>query len=75
MSTRGPKLMTWDRFALCVAGAIVGVSLQPIREYRATGTVSRLTLVIAAIVFCIGLALILAVSWWANRPERGDSDE
>jgi hypothetical protein len=67
--------MTKGRFALCVAAVIVGALLQPIHEYRATGIISRLTVTIAAITFCIGLALVLAVGWWAIRPERGGSDE
>ena len=67
--------MTKGRFALCLAAVIAGASLQPIREYRAAGTISTLTIVIAAITFCIGLALVLAVGWWANRPEHGGSNE
>jgi len=67
--------MTKGRFAVCMAAVIAGTSLQPIREYRAAGTVSAQTTVIAAISFCIGLAIVLAVGWWANRPERGGSNE
>jgi predicted Na+-dependent transporter len=75
MSAKQPKLMTKGKFALCLAAVIVGASLQPVREYRATGAVSTQTGVIAAITFCIGLAIVLAVGWWANRPERGGSNE
>jgi uncharacterized membrane protein len=67
--------MTKGRFAVCMAAVIAGTSIQPIREYRAAGTVSTQTAVIAAISFCIGLAIVLAVGWWANRPERGGSNE
>ena len=74
MSAR-PKLMTRGKFALCMAVVIAGTSLQPIREYRQAGTISTLTVVIAAITFCIGLAIVFAVGWWANRPERGGSNE
>jgi uncharacterized membrane protein len=74
MSAR-PKLMTRGKFALCMAAVIAGTSLQPIREYRQAGTISTLTVVIAAITFCIGLAIVFAVGWWANRPECGGSNE
>jgi uncharacterized membrane protein len=67
--------MTKGRFAVCVAAVIAGTSIQPIREYRAAGTITTVTIVIAAITLCIGLALVLAVGWWANRPERGGSNE
>jgi hypothetical protein len=67
--------MTKGRFTLCLAAVIVGVSLHPIREYRVAGTVSTQTAVIAAITFCIGLGIVLAVGWWANRPEHGGSNE
>jgi uncharacterized membrane protein len=67
--------MTKGKFALCLIAVIIGAALQPIREYRTTGTVSGLTAAIAAVVFCIGLAIVVAAGWWANRPERGDSDD
>lgn len=67
--------MTKSKFALCLFAVIIGAALQPFREYRTTGTVSGLTATIAAIVFCIGLAMVVAVGWWANRPEREDSDD
>jgi len=67
--------MTKGRFAVCMAAVIAGTSLQPIREYRQGGAISAVTVVIAAISFCIGLAIVLAVGWWANRPERGGSNE
>ena len=75
MSTASPKLMTKGKFVICLIAVIIGAALQPIREYRATGTVSGLTAVIAAVVFCIGLAMVVAVGWWANRPEPEDSDD
>jgi predicted cation transporter len=75
MSAASPKLMTKGTFALCLIAVTIGAALQPIREYRATGIVSGLTAAIAAVVFCIGLAIVVAVGWWANRPEREDSDD
>jgi uncharacterized membrane protein YjjP (DUF1212 family) len=75
MSAASPKLMTKGKFAICLIAVIIGAALQPLREYRATGTVSGLTAAIAAVVFCMGLAIVVAVGWWANRPEREDSDE
>jgi hypothetical protein len=67
--------MTKGRFALCAAAVTVGASLQPIREYHTSEIVSRSTIIFAAVAFCLGLALVFAVGWWANRPERGDSNE
>ena len=75
MSATSPKLMTKGKFALCLIAVIIGAALQPIREYRSTGTVSGLTAAIAAVVFCMGLAIVLTIGWWANRPEREDSDD
>ena len=75
MSTTNPKLMTRSKFTLCLIAVTIGAALQPIREYRTTGTVTRLTAAIAAVVFCVGMAMVLAIGWWANRPERRDSDE
>jgi len=67
--------MTKGRFALCLAAVIVGASLRPIREYRTAGTVGIETAVIAAITFCVALSIVLVIGWWANRPERGGSNE
>jgi hypothetical protein len=75
MSATSPKLMTKGKFALLLIAVIVGAALQPIREYRTTGTVSGLTAAIAAVVFCIGLAIVMAIGWWANRPESEDLDD
>ncbi len=66
MSAR-TKSMTRGKFVLCTAAVIAGASLQPIREYHAVETISILTVLIAAITFCIGPAIVLAVGWWANR--------
>ncbi len=70
-----PKLMTKGKFALCIAAVMVGAALQPVREYRASGIVTKSTVISAVIGFCLGLALVLAIGWWANRPERGGLDE
>ncbi len=67
--------MTKGKFILCLTAVTAGAAMQPIREYRATGTVSGLTAVISAIAFCMGLAIVLAIGWWANRPEREDLDD
>jgi uncharacterized membrane protein len=67
--------MTKGKFALCAAAVIAGASLQPIREYRTSGIVSKSTIIIAAVALCLGLALVFTVGWWANRPEWGDSNE
>lgn len=75
MSAASPKLMTKGKFALCLTAVTVGAAMQPIREYWTTGTVSGLTAAITAVAFCTGLAIVLAIGWWANRPEREDSDD
>ena len=75
MNSKNPKLMTGGRFALCLMAVTIGSILQPVREYWATRTVSALTAVISVIVFFVGLAIVLAVGWWANRPESGGSNE
>jgi hypothetical protein len=75
MSETSPKLMTKGKFALCLIAVTIGAAMQPIREYRATGTVTGLTATIAAVVFCMGLAIVLTIGWWTNRPEREDSDD
>jgi len=49
--------------------------MQPIREYWTTGTVSRFMIAGAVTAFCLGLVIVLVMTWWANRPERKDSDE
>ena len=75
MTSGSPKLMTGGRFAVCLIAVTIGSVLQPIREYWTTRTVSARTAVIAVIVFFVGLAIVLAVGWWANRPESGGSNE
>jgi hypothetical protein len=75
MSATSPKLMTKGKLILCLAAVSVGTSMQPIREYWATGTISGLTAAVAAVVFCTGLVIVLAIGWWANRPEREDSND
>jgi hypothetical protein len=75
MSAASSKLMTKGKFALCLIAVTIGAALQPIREYRATGIVSGLTTAIVVVVFCIGLAMVLVIGWWANRPEHEDSDD
>lgn len=75
MSAKQPKLMTRGKFTLVLALLLVGASLQPVREYLATGTISTVTAIAAAIAFCVGLAMLLVMGWWANRPERGGTNE
>ena len=67
--------MTKAKFALCMVALTVGSSLQPIREYWTTGTVSRFMIAGAVAAFCVGLVMVLVMTWWANRPEHKDSDE
>ncbi len=69
-----PKLMTRGKLAVMILACVVGASLSPIREYRATGSVQTQSVVISLIVFGVCLAIALAVGWWANRPESGDRD-
>jgi uncharacterized membrane protein len=75
MNSTKPKLMTRGKLVLCVAAVTAGASLSLIREYRATGAVSTQSIVFSLIAFCVGIAIVLGVRWWANRPEPGDSNE
>ena len=75
MTSTQPKLMTKGKFALCITAVAAGASISLVREYRATGTVGTQGIVISLIVLCVGISIVLAVGWWANRPESGAPDD
>jgi hypothetical protein len=75
MKPASPKLMTRGRFALLCVGVAIGSSILPFRKYGETGHVDMTTIIIAVITFIIGIVIVSAVTWWANRPESGASNE
>lgn len=66
------KLVTWKQWALALSAAAVGACLSLYREYRDTGSVQAGSILLSAVVFCVGLGIIAAVFWYANRPESED---
>jgi hypothetical protein len=75
MKPANSKLMTRGRFALLCVGVAIGSSILPIRKYRETGRVDRTTVIISVVTLVVGIAIISAIAWWANRPESGASNE
>ncbi len=64
-----PKLFTRGKFFLLFLAILSGPSLFIIREYRAKGSVSGVTLVASAATLVIGLIIVVVVGWYANKPE------
>lgn len=58
------------QWVFALSAAAIGASLSLYREYRDTGSVQPSSIVISSVVFCIGLGIIAAVFWYANRPEK-----
>lgn len=65
-----PKLFTRGKFFILLIAILFGSSLHIIRDYRAKGSVSGVTLGASATAFVIGLIIIVVVGWYANKPER-----
>jgi len=72
MADSPKKLVTWKQWVLALSAAAVGASLSLYREYRDTGSVQAGSIVLSMFVFCVGLGIIAAVFWYANRPESED---
>lgn len=68
------KLMTWRQWAMLVPALIGGSTMRLYGEYRETGTMRTSSIVISIVVFCLGLLILAALSWHANRPEKEDSE-
>ena len=67
------KLVSWWHWALAIVAVTAGSSLSLYREHRDTGTVQTSSLVISAITFCFGFAIVAGVFLYANRPESKDT--
>jgi uncharacterized membrane protein len=65
-----PKLFTRGKFFLLFCAILSGPSLFMIREYRAKGSVSGVTLFSSVVTLVIGLIIVVAIGRYANRPER-----
>jgi hypothetical protein len=65
-----PKLFTRGKFFILFIAILFGSSLSIIREYRAKGSVSGITLGASLAAFVIGLIILVVMSWYANKPER-----
>ncbi len=65
-----PQLFTRGKFCILLIAILFGSSLAIIREYRARGSVSGVTLGASVTALVIGLIIIVAVGWYANRPEK-----
>ena len=72
MTDAPKKLVTWKNWVLALLAAAVGASLSLYREFRDTGTVRASSVILSVFVFCVGLGIIAAVFWYANRPEKED---
>ncbi|MFW9997905.1 MAG: hypothetical protein ACFFD4_38040 [Candidatus Odinarchaeota archaeon] len=70
MDEKPIKLFTWKKLFILVPAVLIGASLSLIREYRSTGTIETISIVISAITAFVGFIIIAAVAWWANKPEK-----
>lgn len=72
MQSKGPrpKLFTKGKFCIMLAALLAGALLGIVREYRAKGTVSNLTLCAALAAFVIGVVIVVGLGWYANKPEE-----
>ena len=58
------------KFVLLLGAVLVGASLGSVREYRAKGSVSTVTLVSSIAAFVVGLVILMVVTRYANKPEK-----
>jgi hypothetical protein len=65
-----PKLLTRSKFFILLIAILLGPSLFIIREYRAKGGVSGVTLGASVAAFVIGLIILVVLGWYANKPEK-----
>jgi hypothetical protein len=65
-----PKLFARGKFFIFFIAILFGSSLSIIREYRAKGSVSGVTLGASVAAFVIGLIILVVMGWYANKPER-----
>jgi hypothetical protein len=65
-----PKLFTRGKVILILGALIVGATLGIVREYRADGRVSGVTIGASAAALAIGLAILYVMAWYGNKPEK-----
>lgn len=65
-----PKLFTSSKFFIPFIAILFGPSLFIIREYRAKGSVSGVTLGASVAACVIGLIILVVLGWYANKPEE-----
>ena len=69
MAVDPKKLVKWPQWVIAILAITTGANMSLYHEYRDTGSVKTSSLLISAIVFSIGLAIIAGVFTYANRPE------
>ena len=72
MGDRPVKLVSWWHWAGATVAVAAGSSMPLYREHRDAGAVRTSSLVISAITFCLGFAIMAGVFLYANRPESKD---
>lgn len=70
MTNKQPKLCTKKRYAIAFTGILIGVLLGIYREFRDTGTVTGITIVISVVALLVGTTTIIFVGRYANKPEK-----
>jgi hypothetical protein len=65
-----PNLFTSGKFFILFIAILFGPSLFIIREYRAEGRVSGVTLGASVAALVIGLIILVVMGWYANKPEK-----
>jgi hypothetical protein len=65
-----PKLFTRGKFFILFIAILSGPSWFIIREYRALGRVSGVTLAASVAALVLGLIILVVMGWYANQPEK-----
>jgi hypothetical protein len=66
------KLITWRQWVLAISALVAGAGYHLFQRCKARHCVERSEIVTTMIAFCIGLAIVIALFIYANRPERGE---
>ena len=70
MADEVPKLYTKKTFAIAFSAVLIGASLGIYREYRDTGSVSKVTIGASVVALLIGVIIIVVIGRYANKPEK-----
>ena len=65
-----PRLVTRGKFVLILLAVMAGVVWCFVREYRTEGRISTVTIASGIAAFVVGLAILLVVTWYANKSEK-----